>query len=181
MEEHKKRTNNNIITRFPPEPNGYLHIGHCKAIRFNFKLANDLGGYTNLRYDDTNPDKETPEFIDKIIENVRWLGYEPKNVLFASDYFDKFFDHALTLINKKKAFVCFLTKEEAKDLREKKEPSPYRERSVEENLKDFKLMRAGFYNEGEAVLRAKIDYTSPNPVMRDPPIYRIKFTPHPHA
>lgn len=181
LEAHKKRTGGAIITRFPPEPNGYLHIGHCKAIRFNFKLAKDLGGYTNLRYDDTNPEKETPEFIEKIQENIKWLGYEPKNILFASDYFDRFYDYAIQLINNKKAFVCFLSKEKAKEIRENKEPSPYRETSVEENLKHFKLMRAGYYNEGEVVLRAKIDYTNPNTVLRDPPIYRIKFIPHPHA
>ena len=105
-DQHIQRTGGKIITRFPPEPNGYLHIGHCKAIRFNFKLAADHGGYTNLRYDDTNPTKENQEYIDKILENVQWMGYKPGNIFFASDYFDKFYDYAITLIKKGKAFVC---------------------------------------------------------------------------
>ena len=160
---HIKRTGGKVITRFPPEPNGYLHIGHCKAIRFNFKLAQDYNGYTNLRYDDTNPTKENQEYIDKIKENVEWMGYEPKNIFFASDYFTKFYEHAITLIKKNLAFVCKLSKEEAKELREAKKPSPFRDTPIEENLREFELMRVGFYDEKEIVLRAKIDYTHPNP------------------
>lgn len=143
-------------------------------------MAQDYGGYTNLRYDDTNPDKETPEFIHKILENVQWLGYNPKNVLFASDYNEQFYQHAITLIKKSKAYMCFLTIEQQKEYREKKIPSPYRDSPVDDNLKYFEMMRAGYYSKGEAVLRAKVDYLHPNPVMRDPSIYRIKYTPHPH-
>lgn len=158
-----------------------MHIGHCKAIRFNFKLAQDYNGYTNLRYDDTNPTKENQEYIDKIKENVEWMGYQPKNIFFASDYFDKFYDHAITLIKKGLAFICKLPKEEAKELREAKKPSPYRDTPVEENLREFDLMRVGYYDEGEIVLRAKIDYQHANPNNRDPPIYRIMYTGHPHV
>lgn len=181
LKKHKEETGGAVVTRFPPEPNGYLHIGHCKAMRFNFKIAADYGGYTNLRYDDTNPEAESQEYIDKIKENVEWMGYTPKNIYFASDYFDKIYEAAIELIKQGKAFVCKLTKEEAKKFRENGQPSPFRDIAPEENLAEFELMTAGFYKEGEASLRAKIDYNSNNPNMRDPVIYRIKYVPHPHV
>ncbi len=180
IEAHRERTKGLIITRFPPEPNGYLHIGHCKAMRFNFKVAQDHGGYTNLRFDDTNPEKESLEFIDKIIEGVRWMGYTPKQILYASDYFPQIYNYAVELIKKGKAFVCHLNQEDGKALREDRKPSPYRDRPIEENIREFELMKAGFYEEGDCVLRAKIDYKHPNPTMRDPVIYRIMYVAHPH-
>lgn len=178
---HKQRTGDKVVTRFPPEPNGYLHIGHCKAMRFSFKIASDYGGYTYLRYDDTNPEAESQEYIDSIKNSVEWLGYKPRYITYASDYFPKIYDIAIQLIKIGKAFVCKLSKEEAKQLREQKKPSPYRDTPPEVNLKEFKLMSAGYYGEGDACLRAKIDYTNPNPTLRDPTIYRIKYTPHPHV
>ena len=178
---HKERTKGKVITRFPPEPNGHLHIGHCKAIRFNFKIAKDYNGYTYLRFDDTNPAKEKQEYIDNIIDGVKWLGYTPYEVTYASDYFGRIYQVALQLIKINKAFVCFLPQAEAKEYREAKKPSPWRDASVEENLKQFELMKAGFYSEGECVLRAKIDYTSSHTTLQDPPIYRIKHVPHPHV
>ena len=181
LAEHKKRTGGKIITRFPPEPNGYLHIGHCKAIRFNFRVALENGGYTYLRYDDTNPTKEKQEYIDSIESGVRWLGYTPYEITYASDYFPQIYEVAVKLIEKGHAFVCFLSKEEGKEYREAKKPSPWRDTSVEENLKQFQLMKAGFYAEGECVLRAKIDYLSNHTTLNDPPIYRIKHEPHPHV
>lgn len=181
MEKHRQAVGDTVITRFPPEPNGYLHIGHCKAMRFNFKVAADHGGYTNLRYDDTNPEAESQEYIDKIKENVLWMGYKPKNVLFASDYFDQIYEAAVELIKQGKAFVCKLSKEDSKKKREAGEPSPFRDLPVEESLAEFDLMKSGYYAEGEACLRAKIDYNSKNPNMRDPVIYRIKYVPHPHV
>lgn len=178
---HKERTQGRVITRFPPEPNGHLHIGHCKAIRFNFKIAEDYDGYTYLRFDDTNPAKEKQEYIDNIIAGVKWLGYTPYQVTYASDYFGRIFDVAVELIKIGKAFVCFLSQKDAKELRESKQPSPWRDASPEENLRQFELMRSGFYAEGECVLRAKIDYTSSHTTLQDPPIYRIKHVPHPHV
>ena len=181
LEAHKKRTGGAVVTRFPPEPNGYLHIGHAKSIRFNFKAASDYGGYTYLRYDDTNPEKEAQEYIDSIKDMVEWLGYKPKYVTHASDNFQRIYDTALELIRRGKAFVCKLSKEDNKALREAGEPSPFRDSSVETNLAEFARMTRGFYDEGEAVLRAKIDPKHKNPNMRDPAIYRVKFVPHPHV
>jgi len=180
LKQHESRTEGKIITRFPPEPNGYLHIGHCKAMRFSFKVAADYNGYTNLRYDDTNPESESQEFIDSIKENVYWLGYKPKNVFFASDNFEKIYDVAVQLIQSGKAYACKLSAEESKKLREQRKPSPYRDTSPEENMRQFKLMKAGYYAEGEICLRAKISYTHDNPTLRDPAIYRIKYIAHPH-
>jgi glutaminyl-tRNA synthetase len=180
LEAHQARTGGCVVTRFPPEPNGYLHIGHCKAMRFNFKLAADYNGYTYLRYDDTNPEAESQEYIDQIKENVLWMGYTPKKITYASDNFDKIYEIALELIRKGKAFVCKLSKEEAKVYRDSREPSPYRNTPPEVNLREFQLMKAGFYAEGQACLRAKIDYKSNNTTLQDPTIYRIKFVPHPH-
>lgn len=178
--KHKQRTNDKVITRFPPEPNGYLHIGHCKAVRFSFKVAQDYDGYTYLRYDDTNPESESQEYIDTIRESVEWLGYKPRYITYASDNFQKIYEVAIQLIKLGKAYVCKLSKEDAKKHREEGLPSPYRDTAPEVNLKEFQLMKAGFYAEKEVCLRAKIDYLNPNPTLRDPTIYRIKYTPHPH-
>ena len=171
-----------IITRFPPEPNAYLHIGHARAIITNFELAKSFGGYTNLRFDDTNPVKEGQEFVDGIIENLAWLGYEPKSVLFGSDYFEATYEKAILLIKKGLAYVCDLTKEEMTEYRGTYEVpgknSPYRDRSVEENLDLFERMKNGEFKDGEKVLRAKIDMSHPNLNMRDPVLYRILHVEH---
>ena len=171
-----------IITRFPPEPNGYLHIGHARAIIINFELAKHFGGYTNLRFDDTNPEKEELKFVKSIQRDIEWLGYEPEAVYFASDYFQEMFDRAIILIKKGLAFVCDLTAEEISEYRgtvtTPGKNSPYRDRSVEENLELFYGMRDGKYKEGERVLRAKIDMSSPNMNMRDPVVYRISYEKH---
>lgn len=180
LKAHKARTQDKVVTRFPPEPNGYLHIGHCKAVRFSFKVAQDHDGYTYLRYDDTNPEAESQEYIDTIRNTVNWLGYTPKYITYASDNFDKIYETAIKLIKMGKAYVCKLSKEDAKAHREEGKPSPYRDSDPATNLREFQLMKAGFYAEKEACLRAKIDYLSPNPTLRDPTIYRIKYTPHPH-
>ena len=173
---------NEIITRFPPEPNAYLHIGHARAIITNFELAKSFGGYTNLRFDDTNPVKEGQEFVDGIIENLAWLGYEPHNVFFGSDYFEATYEKAVLLIKKGLAYVCDLTKEQMTEYRGTYEKpgidSPYRNRSVEENLDLFERMRNGEFNDGEKVLRAKIDMAHPNLNMRDPVLYRILHVEH---
>lgn len=171
-----------IVTRFPPEPNAYLHIGHARAIVNNFELAKTFGGYTNLRFDDTNPVTEDEEYVDAIIEDVRWLGYEPKNIFFGSDYFEKTYEKAILLIKKGLAYVDDLSPKEMTTYRGTlKKPgknSPYRERSVEENLKLFQEMREGKYAKGEKTLRAKIDMASPNINMRDPVMYRILHVEH---
>lgn len=167
-----------VQTRFPPEPNGYLHIGHAKSILLNYGLAQKYGGTFNLRFDDTNPTKEKTEYVESIMEDVKWLGAEFKDRLFfASNYFQEMYDCAILLIKKGKAFVCDLTAEEIREYRgDFKTPgkdSPYRNRSVEENLKLFEEMKNGIYKDGEKVLRAKIDMLSPNINMRDPVIYRV--------
>ena len=180
--ETKKYGDNEIITRFPPEPNGYLHIGHAKSICLNFTTAKKYGGKCNLRYDDTNPVKEDMEFINSIEADVRWLGFEWNERLWASNYFDTMYEAAVELIKKGKAFVCDLSADEIKEyrgtLKEPGKESPYRNRSVEENLQLFEEMRAGKYADGEKVLRAKIDMASPNINMRDPVIYRIAHATH---
>jgi len=171
-----------VVTRFPPEPNAYLHLGHARAIVADFELAKMFNGRTNLRFDDTNPEKEDAEFVDAIIEDIRWLGYEPDNILFGSDYFEEQYELAVKLIKKGLAYVDDLSQEEIKKYRGTlTEPginSPYRNRSVEENLELFENMRKGMYKEGEKVLRAKIDMSHPNMNMRDPVLYRILYTPH---
>ena len=171
-----------VYTRFPPEPNGYLHIGHAKSICLNFSTAAKYGGKCNLRYDDTNPVKEDVEYVDSIEADVRWLGFEWTERLWASDYFDTMYDAAVELIKQGKAFVCDLTGEEIKEYRgtltAPGKESPYRNRSIEENLKLFEEMKAGKYADGEKVLRAKIDMASPNINMRDPIIYRIAHATH---
>lgn len=171
-----------IITRFPPEPNGYLHVGHAKSILLNFGLAAEFGGKTNLRFDDTNPVKEDTEYVNSIKADVEWLGVKWANVFFASNYFDEMYNRAVLLIKKGKAYVCDLTPEEAKEYRgtltKPGKESPYRNRSVEENLDLFERMRKGEFADGEKVLRAKIDMASPNMNMRDPIIYRIAHAVH---
>ena len=171
-----------IVTRFPPEPSAYLHLGHARAIITNFELAKSFNGKTNLRFDDTNPTKEDAEFVDAIINDIKWLGYEPANVLFGSDYFEKSYQYAIKLINDGLAYVDDLTAEEISlyrgTLNTPGKDSPYRKRSIEENLKLFKDMREGKYGEGKRVLRAKIDMSHPNINMRDPVIYRIINTHH---
>lgn len=171
-----------IITRFPPEPNGYLHIGHAKSILLNFGLAEEFKGRTNLRFDDTNPVKEDTEYVESIKADVEWLGVKWAELLFASDYFEEMYNRAVLLIKKGKAYVCDLTPEEAKAYRgtltEPGKNSPYRDRSVEENLDLFERMRNGEFADGEKVLRAKIDMSSPNMNMRDPIIYRITHATH---
>ena len=171
-----------VHTRFPPEPNGYLHIGHAKSICLNFSTAEKYGGQCNLRYDDTNPVKEDVEYVDSIEEDVKWLGFQWDNRLWASDYFDEMYDCALDLIKKGKAYVCDLSADEIRayrgTLKEPGKESPSRNRSVEENLRLFEEMREGKYADGEKVLRAKIDMASPNMNMRDPVIYRIAHISH---
>ncbi len=172
-----------VITRFPPEPNGYLHIGHAKSILLNSGLAKKYGGQFNLRFDDTNPTKEKTEFVQSIEEDVRWIGgnFEDR-VFFASDYFDEMYEAAIKLIKKGKAFVCDLTPEQMREYRgtltEPGKNSPYRERSIEENLDLFDRMKNGEFADGTKVLRAKIDMSSPNMNMRDPIIYRIARMTH---
>ena len=168
-----------IATRFPPEPNGYLHIGHAKSIALNFGLAQDYPGTCNLRFDDTNPNKEDVEFVESIKADVRWLGFDWEDRLyFASDYFEQLYDFAIELIGKGLAYVCDLSAEEVREYRgtltEPGRESPYRNRSVEENLDLFRRMRAGEFPDGARSLRARIDMASPNINLRDPVLYRIR-------
>lgn len=172
-----------VHTRFPPEPNGYLHIGHAKSICLNFGLAKNNGGICNLRFDDTNPTKEDVEYVDSIQENIKWLGFSwDDRKFFASDYFEKLYDYAVALIKKGLAYVDDLSADEIRAYRgtltEPGKESPYRNRSVEENLELFQKMKAGEFGDGEKVLRAKIDMAAPNIVMRDPVIYRIAHVAH---
>ena len=171
-----------IVTRFPPEPNAYLHIGHARALVTNFELAKSLGGITNLRFDDTNPTKEDASFVEAIINDIEWLGYHPHAVYYGSDYFPKTYELAIKLIKKGLAYVCELSQTEISEYRgtltKAGKNSPYRNRSIEENLKLFAEMKEGKYPEGSKVLRAKIDMSSPNINMRDPVLYRIIYTPH---
>ncbi|TXS92933.1 glutamine--tRNA ligase/YqeY domain fusion protein [Parahaliea maris] len=172
-----------LITRFPPEPNGYLHVGHAKSICLNFGLAQRFGGECNLRFDDTNPEKESPEYVASIQEDVRWLGYEwAGEVRYASSYFQQFYDWAVHLVEQGDAYVCDLNAEQAREYRgtltEPGKNSPFRERSVEENLDLLGRMKAGEFDEGSRVLRAKIDMASPNMNLRDPILYRIRKVEH---
>ena len=184
LKEHKHQR---IVTRFPPEPNGFLHIGHAKSICLNFGLARDYpGSVCHLRFDDSNPAKEERKYMDAIMRDVQWLGFSWATCLFhASDYFDKLYDFAIELITKGHAYVCELSPEQIREYRgtltEKGKESPYRNRSVQENLDLFARMRQGEFEAGTHVLRAKIDMTSPNMNMRDPVIYRILKTPHPRT
>jgi glutaminyl-tRNA synthetase len=171
-----------VLTRFPPEPNGYLHIGHSKSICVNFGLAQQFGGSTNLRFDDTNPEKEETEYVDSIKADIRWLGFEWANELYASDYFDQLYEFAVTLIKKGLAYVDDSTAEEIAAMKgtptEPGKASPFRDRSVEENLDLFARMKRGEFKDGDKTLRAKIDMSSPNMHLRDPLMYRIKHTHH---
>ncbi|MCI1721173.1 MAG: glutamine--tRNA ligase/YqeY domain fusion protein [Bacteroidales bacterium] len=171
-----------VLTRFPPEPNGYLHLGHAKSICLNFGLAKKYGGKTNIRFDDTNPTKESVEYVDSIKNDIKWLGFEWANERYASDYFQQLYDWAVEMIKKGLAYVDDQTLEQIRENRgtvsKPGTPSPFRDRSVEENLKLFQEMKEGKYKEGEKVLRAKIDMASPNMLFRDPIMYRINFTPH---
>jgi glutaminyl-tRNA synthetase len=172
-----------VHTRFPPEPNGYLHIGHAKSICLNFGVAAEYGGFGNLRFDDTNPTKEETEYVESIQEDVRWLGFDwDDRLFFASDYFDQLYDYAIQLIKKGAAYVDDLSTDETRAYRgtltEPGKNSPYRDRSIEENLDLFERMKAGEFPEGSRTLRAKIDMASPNITMRDPVLYRILKVPH---
>ena len=172
-----------VVTRFPPEPNGYLHIGHAKSICLNFGIAEDFGGLCNLRFDDTNPEKEEQEYIDAIIEDVRWLGFDWQDRLYyASDYFEQMYEYAVQLIKKGSAYVCDLSADEVREYRgtltRPGRDSPYRNRSIEENLDLFERMRAGEFPDGSRTLRAKIDMAHPNLNMRDPVMYRILHASH---
>ncbi len=176
--KHKGR----VQTRFPPEPNGYLHIGHAKAICIDFGLADEFGGHTNLRFDDTNPEKEETEYVESIKADVNWLGFQWDGLFYASDYFDQLYEWAIKLIKDGKAYVDDLSADEIRKhrgtLTEPGKDSPYRNRSVEENLDLFERMRAGEFPDGSRVLRAKIDMASPNLNLRDPVMYRILHAEH---
>ncbi|UZE94673.1 glutamine--tRNA ligase/YqeY domain fusion protein [Alkalimarinus alittae] len=182
-EDVKAGKQSKIVTRFPPEPNGYLHIGHARSIWLNFGMAKEFGGDCNLRFDDTNPEKEEQEYVDSIKEDVRWLGYQwSGDVKYASEYFDQFYEWALHLIKEGKAYVCDLSAKESSEYRgwatKPGKDSPYRSRSIEENLLLIDKMRKGELEEGSCVLRAKIDMASPNMNLRDPILYRIRKVPH---
>lgn len=181
-EDLKSGKVDSIVTRFPPEPNGYLHIGHAKSICLNFEVADEFKGKTNLRFDDTNPLKEDVEYVESIKEDVKWLGFDWDGLFFASDYFEEMYDKAVLLIKKGKAYVDDLSADEIRETRgtltEPGKDSPHRNRSVEENLDLFASMRKGEFKDGEKVLRAKIDMASPNINLRDPVIYRIAHATH---
>lgn len=186
IEDLKNNKNNGkVVTRFPPEPNGYLHIGHAKSICLNFNIAGKFNGKCNLRFDDSNPAKEKQIYIDSIKSTVNWLGFDFNTPFYASDYFDRLYNFALELIKKGKAYVCSLTADELREYRgtltEPGKNSPYRDRSIEENLDLFLRMKNGEFEEGEHTLRAKIDMASPNINMRDPIIYRVKKAAHPRT
>jgi glutaminyl-tRNA synthetase len=182
IEDLRNGTVDEIVTRFPPEPNGYLHIGHAKAICLNFELADEFKGRTNLRFDDTNPTKEDIEYVESIKEDVEWLGFDWDGLFYASDYFDEMYERALLLIRKGKAYVCDLSAEQMRETRgtltEPGKNSPYRDRSVEENLDLFERMKKGEFPDGAKILRAKIDMSSPNMNLRDPALYRISHAEH---
>ena len=199
LEAHAKFTNGKVRTRFPPEPNGYLHIGHAKSMNMNFELAFEKLGIpvesrqTVFRYDDTNPEAESTEYIQSLREDVDWLGWKPNPVTFTSDYFDILYEYAVELIKRDKAFVCHQSKAEIEACREITKSkisdpnfegnpeSPWRNRPIEESLKEFDNMRKGKYAASEATLRMKMDMMSPNPNMWDQVAYRVKYISHPHA
>lgn len=182
MDDLKEGRVDEVVTRFPPEPNGYLHIGHAKAICLNFEMAREFKGRVNLRFDDTNPAKEEQEYVDSIKEDVEWLGFKWNELRFASDYFDEMYDRAVLLIKKGLAYVDDQSADEIRETRgtltEPGQNSPYRDRTIDENLDLFERMRKGEFANGEKVLRAKIDMASPNINLRDPVIYRISHTAH---
>ncbi|MBR0519521.1 glutamine--tRNA ligase, partial [bacterium] len=181
-EDLKTGKRDHVATRFPPEPNGYLHIGHAKSICLNFGIAKQYNGTCNLRFDDTNPCKEDTEYVDSIMNDVKWLGFQWDGMYYASNYFQKLYEYAVELIKMGKAYVCELTPDQIREYRgtltEPGKNSPYRDRSVEENLALFEKMKNGELEDGSAVLRAKIDMASPNINMRDPAIYRIRHATH---
>jgi len=182
-EDIKNHKNDSVVaTRFPPEPNGYLHIGHAKSICLNFGLAKEFSGTCNLRFDDTNPSKEETEYVDSIQEDVKWLGFDWHGLFYASDYYEKFYDIAVKIIKNGKAYVCDLTADQMREYRgtltQPGKESPFRGRGIEENLDLFERMRNGEYNDGEKTLRAKIDMSSGYIVMRDPVLYRIQRSTH---
>lgn len=182
-EDLKSGKHSEVITRFPPEPNGYLHIGHAKSICLNFGVVRDYGGRCHMRFDDTNPKKENPEFVQSIMDDVSWLGFDwGEHLYHASDYFQQLYEYGLELIKRGKAYVCSLTPEEIREYRgtltEPGRNSPYRDRSIEENLDLFQRMKAGEFDEGTHVLRARIDMASPNINMRDPVLFRIVKADH---
>ena len=187
LKKHNEITKGRVITRFPPEPNGYLHIGHAKAMMQNFGVADKFNGHCIMRFDDTNPEAEEQEYIDTILENLEALGHKPWKTTYSSDYFDDLYDLAVKLIKKDKAYVCHQTKEDIKRDRDEAKktgilpPSPFRNRSIEENLELFEKMRKGLCKENECTLRMKGDLSSPNPNMWDTVFYRIRYTPHPHT
>ena len=181
LQKHLKATGGRVMTRFPPEPNGYLHIGHAKAMNLNFSYAKSVDGACYLRFDDTNPDAECKEYIDGIIDNVAWLGHTPCQITHASDYFDELYALGVELIKRGKAYVCHQTSEEVSACRASHTPSPWRERPIEESLHLFEEMRQGNVKEGEACLRMKQDMTSDNPCMWDLIAFRVKHTPHPRS
>ncbi|MBQ3934610.1 MAG: glutamine--tRNA ligase, partial [Clostridia bacterium] len=182
VEDIREGKTKTVHTRFPPEPNGYLHIGHCKALTIDFATAKKFGGLCNLRMDDTNPAKEDTEYVDAIMEDIHWLGFDwGDRFFYGSDYFEKDYEYAVELIRKGLAYVCELTPEQFREYRgDLTHPavSPYRDRPVEESLRLFEEMREGKYPEGKYTLRAKIDLASGNFCMRDPVIYRIKYVEH---
>jgi len=182
MKKRFQAVGDRFVCRFPPEPNGYLHIGHAKSMYFNFGLAKTNNGDCILRYDDTNPDAESKEFIDNIQEDMRWLGHEPAKITFSSDYFPEMYQLAVNLIKKGSAYVCHHTQEEVKARRKTRTASDWRDRPIEESLKLFEMMKMGMFAEGEASLRMKGDLDSPNANMNcDHVAYRIKYSHHPHV
>lgn len=181
LAEHLAATGGKVVTRFPPEPNGYLHIGHAKAMFVDFGMAAQYGGHCYLRYDDTNPEAEKLEYIEHIEEIVAWMGWKPWKITYASDYFQQLYDFAVELIKRGHAYVCHQTKEEIEASRDKLTPSPWRDRPAAESLALFEDMRRGMLDEGEAILRMKMDYKNENPNMWDQVAYRIKYVAHPHA
>jgi len=178
LKTHLAATGGKVVTRFPPEPNGYLHIGHSKAMHLSFGYAKRMGGYTYMRFDDTNPETEDTEYVDSILDTVKWLGHDWYKITYASDYFDQLHELAIELIKRGKAYVCHQTGDEMEQCRQTHTPSPYRDRSVEENLKLFDDMKNGKYQEGKAILRMKQDMNSDNSTMWDLVAYRIKFAHH---
>ncbi|CAD8176011.1 unnamed protein product [Paramecium pentaurelia] len=181
LEKHKCITQGKIVLRFPPEPNGYLHLGHVRSIRLNFYSAEQLNGYCYLRYDDTNPANEKQIYIDEIEHNVKWFGHKPTHITYASDYFPFIFDCAIKLIKDNKAFICEQNRDEMKEYRRNKQPSPYRDRNIDESLRIFNEMQEGKHPESKYTLRLKIDYQHANPTLRDPVIYRVLYTQHPKS
>ena len=181
LKAHLAATEGRIVTRFPPEPNGYLHIGHAKAMFVDFGMARQYDGVCYLRYDDTNPEAEKLEYIEHIQDIVAWMGWKPWKITYSSDYFTELYDFAVELIKRGHAYVCHQTKDEIEASREKREASPWRDRPIEESLCLFEDMRRGLVDEGKATLRMKMDHKNANYNMFDLIAYRIKFTPHPHA